>query len=175
MYGTGSLGCSRFYRVAAGTCDRGRWCRLNRRPREVSAVRWEHPALTCPLGEGGTGCRRGEGHVCDTRGDDVHAAQGGQQTALGFPFRESQSRGHAPTSTELCAQSRLGGPSHPSCEPAVSARGGGPPGDPPRLLSGGGCPGDCWWVSIRGPLSRDNENVPWGRNRLGSIYASARL
>lgn len=49
-------------------------------------------------------------------------------------------------------------------------------GFPPRLLSGGGSPGHCWVLSsIPGPLSCDNENVPWGQNCLGSIHASACL
>lgn len=90
----------------------------------------------------------------------------------GFLLRESQSRGRTPASTELSAfapapvlsaQSQLGGSPHPSYKPAVSAHGGDPPGLPPKAA--------LWGSSTPGPLSRDNEDVSWGQNCLGSIYA----
>lgn len=140
----------------------------------------ESGELRCP-GPGAAGGRR---RACARR-TSVCSAQGRRQHAgLRIPLQGAQSRtrvggpelrAFAPgVCSALSAQRQLGGSSHPSYRPAVSVHLRDPPGFPPRLLSGGGSPGHCWVLSsIPGPLSCDNENVPWGQNCLGSIHASA--
>lgn len=140
----------------------------------------ESGELRCP-GPGAAGGRR---RACACR-TSVCSAQGRRQHAgLRIPLQGAQSR------------TRVGGPELRAFAPGVcsalrASLGGhrtlpiGPRsqhmeetlrGFPPRLLSGGGSPGHCWVLSsIPGPLSCDNENVPWGQNCLGSIHASACL
>lgn len=132
--------------------------------------------------------------------DQVLLAGDGAPAPAGRACAQRRAGGSTPDSGSLCREPRAGhasaglscAPSRRACAqrsaPSASLGGHrtlpiGPRsrcmeetlrGFPPRLLSGGGSPGHCWVLSsIPGPLSCDNENVPWGQNCLGSIHASA--